>query len=112
MGLCHCGSHGGEGTNLVQVVGEHSTYKDMGGFQGSCVRQFQSELVQNPFEILVGIKQDESVREFHELFKMYSQALKISEHRYLLGLFLNGLKDEVRAQLKLHSFHTLDQLMN
>ena len=43
---------------------------------------------------------------------MYSQPLKIFKHRYLLGLFLNGLKDEVRAELKLHTFHTLEQLMN
>lgn len=43
---------------------------------------------------------------------MYSWPLKISERRYLLGLFLNSLKDEVRAELKLHSFHTLEQSMN
>ena len=60
----------------------------------------------------MGINQEGSVREFRELFEMYSRPLKIFERSYLLGLFLNGLKDEVRAELKLHSFHTLDQLMN
>ena len=43
---------------------------------------------------------------------MYSRPLKISERKYLLGLFLNGLKDKVRAELKLHSFNNLEQLMN
>ena len=81
-------------------------------FKEAVVRRFQPELVQNPFKILVGIKQEGSVQEFWEQFEMYSQPLKISERRYLLGLFLNGLKDEVRAELKLHSFHTLEQLMN
>ena len=76
------------------------------------MQRFQPELIQNPFEILVGIKQEGSVREFNEQFKMYSRPLKITEWRYLLRLFLNGLKDEVRAELKLHSFHTLEQLMN
>ena len=43
---------------------------------------------------------------------MYSSLFKVTERRYLLGLFLNGLKDEVRAELKLQSFHTLDELMD
>ena len=43
---------------------------------------------------------------------MYSRPLKITEHQYLFGLFLNGLKDEVRVELELHSFHTLEELMD
>ena len=58
----------------------------------------------------MGIKQEGL--EFSDKFEMYLRSLHITECRYLLGLFLNGLKDEVRAELKLHSFHTLDQLMN
>lgn len=41
---------------------------------------------------------------------MYSRPLKITEHQYLFGLFLNGLKDKVRAELKLHSFRILEEL--
>ena len=34
------------------------------------------------------------------------------ERRYLVGIFLNGLRDRVRAELKLHAFNTLDELMD
>ena len=43
---------------------------------------------------------------------MYSSLLKVSEYLYLLGLVLHGLKDEVRAELELQSFHTLDEAMD
>ena len=56
--------------------------------------------------------QEGSVKEFHEIFEMYSRPLKITERRYLFGLFLTGLKDDVRAELKFHSFHTLDELID
>ena len=52
------------------------------------------------------------MKEFYKTFEMYSKPLKITEHWYLFGLFFNRLKDEVRAQLKLHSFHTLEELMD
>ena len=65
-------------------------------FKEVIIHHFQPELVQNPFEILLGVRQEGSVKEFREIFEMYSRPLKIMERRYLLGLFLNGLKDEVR----------------
>ena len=43
---------------------------------------------------------------------MYSRPLEITERRYLLGLFLNGLKEEVTMELKLQSFDSLDELMD
>ena len=65
-------------------------------FKEAIIHRFQPELVQNPFEIPLGVRQEGSVKEFREIFEMYSRPLKIMERRYLLGLFLNGLKDEVR----------------
>ena len=64
-----------------------------------------------PFEILLGVPRGvgEGVP---QIFEMYSRPLKITERRYLFGLFLNGLKDDVRAELKFHSFHTLDELID
>ena len=65
-------------------------------FKEVIIHHFQPELVQNLSEILLGVRQEGSVKEFLEIFEMYSRPLKITERRYLLGLFLNGLKDEVR----------------
>ena len=51
------------------------------GFKDAIIRHFQSELMQSPFEILLGVRQEGSVKEFQEVFEMYSRPLKITERR-------------------------------
>ena len=36
----------------------------------------------------------------------------MTECRFLVGIFLNDLKDKVKVELKLHTFHMLDELMD
>ena len=91
---------------------ENATSQSWASFKKAVIKRFQLEFVQNPFETLLSIKQEGLVRDFRKKFEMYSSLLKVTERRYLLGLFLNGLKDEVRAELKLQSYHTLDELMD
>jgi hypothetical protein len=38
--------------------------------------------------------------------------LRTAEPEYLKGIFLNGLKDAVKAKLKSHPFTTLPELMD
>ena len=90
------------------MVGGDNNSKNLGSFQRCSGEAFLTGTNSESVEILVGLKQEGLVREFREQFEMYSWPLKISEHRYLLGLFLNGSKDEIRAKLKLRTFHTLD----
>ena len=91
---------------------ENATFYFWANFKKATIKRFQLELVQNPFETLLGIRQAGSIKDFQDKFEMYSSLLKVTERRYLLALFLNGLKDEVSAKLKLQSFHTLDELMD
>ena len=89
---------------------ETTTIQTWTVFKDVIIRRFQPKLVHNPFEILLEVRQEGSMKEFREIFEMYFELLKIMEHKYLFGLFLNGLKDEVRAELKLHSFRILEEL--
>ena len=91
---------------------ENATFYFWANFKKATIKRFQLELVQNPFKTLLRIRQAGSIKDFQDKFEMYSSLLKVTERRYLLALFLNGLKDEVSAKLKLQSFHTLDELMD
>ena len=50
------------------------------------------------------------MREYKEKFEVYSCPLRISEHRYLLGVFLNGLKRNIRTEMELHRPSTLAEM--
>ena len=81
-------------------------------FKNTMTKRFHPKLVQNPFEVMLGMKQEGTVRNFREKFELYSSTLHVIECRYLVGIFLNDLRDEVRAELKLHTFNILDELMD
>lgn len=51
------------------------------------------------------------MQEFHEKFEIYVRPLRITEQEYLKGIFLNGLKEEVRAELKLQLTGSLSEMM-
>ena len=69
-------------------------------------------MIQSPFELLLNLKQTGSVEEYREQFELYAGPLKCTEPSYLKGIFLNGLKDIIRAELKLYPVETLSELMD
>ncbi|BAT90039.1 hypothetical protein VIGAN_06120400, partial [Vigna angularis var. angularis] len=68
-------------------------------------------MLQNPFEVLIGIKQFWQVGEYIEQFEQYVGFLKGIRQDYLTGIFLNGLKDEIRVEVKLYEPKSLAKLM-
>lgn len=50
--------------------------------------------------------------EYREQFELYVGPLKCTEPAYLKGIFLNGLKEVIRAELKLHPVEGLSELMD
>lgn len=61
---------------------------------------------------MLSLKQTGIVEEYREQFEMYTGPLKCTEPSYLKGIFLNGLKDIIREELKLHPVETLYELMD
>ena len=73
---------------------------------------FQPTLAQNPFEELLGLKQEGIVSEYGDWFEEISGPLKIGNSNYMKGIFMNGLKEEIRVELNLHPLKTLEELMD
>ncbi|KAJ1413258.1 Retrotransposon gag domain [Sesbania bispinosa] len=82
------------------------------GFKTAMIRRFQPTMMQNPFELLLALKQTHSVEEFVEQFEKYAGALKGVEQEYLMSVFLNGLMKEIAAEVKLYEPNSLSKMMS
>ncbi|XP_020203031.1 uncharacterized protein LOC109788665 isoform X2 [Cajanus cajan] len=82
------------------------------GLKGALLRRFQPEMVQNPYEVLLGLKQEGSVADYREKFEANSGPLRIGDTNYLKGIFLNGLKEEIKGELRLHQLNSLEEIMD
>jgi hypothetical protein len=81
-------------------------------FKSAAIRMFQSSMLPSPFELLLSLKQTGTVEEHREQFELYAGPLKCTEPVYLKRLFLNGLKEVIRGELKLHSLEGLYEMMD
>ncbi|XP_057451806.1 uncharacterized protein LOC130743580 [Lotus japonicus] len=77
------------------------------GFKLAVIRRFQPAMVQNPFELLLSLKQTSTVEAYVEEFEKYVGALKEIDQDFSKGIFLNGLKEEVRVEVKLYELSSL-----
>lgn len=50
--------------------------------------------------------------EYREHFELYANLLRGIDVEYLKGIFLNGLKEEVKVELKLHLMQSLSEMMD
>ncbi|XP_019429957.1 PREDICTED: uncharacterized protein LOC109337432 [Lupinus angustifolius] len=64
-------------------------------------------MVQNPFELLLSLKQEGTVEAYVEEFEKYAGALQEVNKDFVRGIFLNGLKEEIRVEVKLYELETL-----
>jgi len=80
-------------------------------FKVAVVCRFQPNMLKNPFEILIGLRQTSGVEDYIEKFEQYAGFLKGINQDYLVGIFLNGLKEEVKAEVKLYEPANLAELM-
>ena len=68
-------------------------------------------MIQNPFEQLLSLKQTGTVEEFVEDFEKYVGALRTIDQEFVRGIFLNGLKEELQAEVKLYDLHSLSEII-
>ncbi|KAH0706344.1 hypothetical protein KY285_010847 [Solanum tuberosum] len=67
---------------------------------------------QNPNEHLCNIQQTCSVHEYHQEFAKRSSRVTNWPDHYLLGLFLNGLKEELKSVVRIHKPRTVYRAMS
>ncbi|XP_019431030.1 PREDICTED: uncharacterized protein LOC109338290 [Lupinus angustifolius] len=77
------------------------------GFKIAVIRRFQPSMIQNPFELLLSVKQTGTVEDYVEEFEKYVGALREIDQEFAKGIFLNGLREEVQAEVRLFELQTL-----
>ncbi|XP_058755088.1 uncharacterized protein LOC131628242 [Vicia villosa] len=98
--------------NWYQWWEEQTSLKTWEEFKIAVMRRFQPGLLHNPLGPLLSLKQKGSVGEYREKFEMMVAPLRREERIMLDSIFLNGLKDEIQAELKLHESQDLAELMD
>nr|GEW78969.1 retrotransposon Gag domain, retroviral aspartyl protease [Tanacetum cinerariifolium] len=75
-------------------------------------RSFGPAEFQNPDEFLCSIKQTGSVHEYRQEFAKRSSRVSNWPDHCLLGVFLNGLKDELKSDVRIHKPRTVYSAMS
>ncbi|GAU29071.1 hypothetical protein TSUD_278270 [Trifolium subterraneum] len=81
-------------------------------FKLSLIRRFQPGILQNPLGPLLNLKQKGTVMEFREQFETLVAPIRREERVMLDSIFLNGLKEEIQAELKLYDCRDLAETMD
>jgi hypothetical protein len=81
-------------------------------FKLSLIRRFQPGIIQNPLGPLLNLKQKGTVMEFREQFETLVAPIRREERVMLDSIFLNGLKEEIQAELKLYDCRDLAEIMD
>ncbi|XP_073220670.1 uncharacterized protein [Cicer arietinum] len=81
------------------------------GFKIVVVRRFQPLMIQNPFEQLLSLKQTGTLEEYVENFEKYVGAMRTIDQEFVRGIFLNGLKQELQAEVKLYEINSLSEMI-
>lgn len=71
-------------------------------FKFSILKRFQTSATLNPFVTLLALKQEETVEEYVERFKKIAGMLKNVDEEHLKDIFVNGLKEDIGAEIKLY----------
>ncbi|KAJ0440472.1 putative nucleotidyltransferase, Ribonuclease H [Helianthus annuus] len=75
-------------------------------------RNFGPAEFQNPDEFLCSIKQTGTVQEYRQEFAKRSSRVSNWPDHCLLGVFLNGLKDELKSDVRIHKPRTVYNAMS
>ncbi|XP_057444515.1 uncharacterized protein LOC130736742 [Lotus japonicus] len=81
------------------------------GFKIAVVRRFQPSMIQNPFELLLSLKQMGSVKDYAEEFEKFVGSLREIDPEFVKGTFLKGLKEEIRIEVQLYELHSLSEVI-
>ncbi|CAH9067743.1 unnamed protein product [Cuscuta epithymum] len=81
-------------------------------FTAALTKRFQPNLVQDPLGPLLSLKQKGSVKEYRDKFETAIASQGHLTEEVLKGVFIKGLKKDIRAELKLHTTRTLAKVMD
>lgn len=85
---------------------QNPTWED---FKSAVIQRFQPSMLQSPFELVLSLKQTGSVEEYRSSLSNMQALFNVLNPAYLKHIFLNGLKEVTRVELKLHTVEGLSE---
>ncbi|GAU48626.1 hypothetical protein TSUD_405850 [Trifolium subterraneum] len=98
--------------NWFQWWEEQTPLRNWEEFKVAVLKRFQPGLLNNPLGPLLSLRQKSSVMEYRDKFEQLVAPLRRDDRVMLDSIFLNGLKEEIQAELKLYESHDLTELMD
>lgn len=83
-----------------------------GTFKKLLLSRFQHSQARDAYEMLMALRQTGTVTEYRERFESLSAPLTEASDEMLMGAFRNGLKEEIRTELRLMRIGSLQDLMD
>ncbi|KAK8559995.1 hypothetical protein V6N12_012804 [Hibiscus sabdariffa] len=81
-------------------------------FRVAILHRFTPSQLGNLYEVLLGLQQTGSIAQYREDFELLYAPLKDAADEVLIGIFINGLRDEIKAELRLSKLGSLAQIMD
>ncbi|KAF7810403.1 Deoxycytidylate deaminase [Senna tora] len=102
----------GKALNWMQLMEVRNSVQSWSGFKKELIRRFHQSQQGNGYEILMAHKQTHNVGEYRERFELLSAPLKEVSEEMLIGFYQSGLKEEVRAELRMTQAQSLMDVMD
>ncbi|KAF7810715.1 Retrovirus-related Pol polyprotein from transposon 17.6 [Senna tora] len=102
----------GRALNWLQWIETRMEIRSWLKFKLELMRRFHQSQLGNGYEVLMALKQTGTVAEYREKFELFSAPLKDAPEDMLIGTFLNGLKEEIRAELRMVRAQNLLEVMD
>ncbi|XP_031268741.1 uncharacterized protein LOC116127234 [Pistacia vera] len=90
----------GRALNWCQWVEGRDPFKTWEELKAALIARFRPSFQGSAHEALVALKQISTVTEYREDFEALTAALKYLGEELLMGVFINGLREEIRAKLR------------
>ncbi|XP_031276149.1 uncharacterized protein LOC116134605 [Pistacia vera] len=91
----------GKALNWYQWMEGRDPFKSWEELKAALIARFRPSFQGSAHEALVALKQNSTVTEYREDFESHTTPLKDLGEELLMGVFINGLKEEIRAELRL-----------
>ncbi|XP_038708231.1 uncharacterized protein LOC120003349 [Tripterygium wilfordii] len=101
----------GKALSLFQWVESRTLIVTWQAFRLALLKKFRSSQEGTGYECLVELRQDGTIAEYREKFEQLSAPLKDISEEMLAGIFVNGLKDVIRVEVKMSPNLSLMDLM-
>ncbi|CAH9131947.1 unnamed protein product [Cuscuta epithymum] len=102
----------GKALGWIQWWEKQARERNWEKFKKAMIRRFQPELIQNPLGPLLSLKQRNSVQEYREQFEKAIGSQENLDRKVMRAIFLNGLKKDIRAEMKLYKTKDLGKIMD